>query len=412
MITVYPPIFEDARLQELQKYHILDTAAEQDYEDIVKLASQICRAPIAFISFIDRDRQWFKARLGIDSEEMPRRNTICQYTIQSNDPLVVLDTTLDDRFNYKPSVLRSPKIRFYAGFPLITSQMYRIGTLCVADRAPRNLSKEQRFALEVLARQIVQLLELRHKNSCASLPATEDNYLRVTQDDLAISSRLLSVISHDLSGPIATIKGFFNLLRQKSLSADEINSSIIQISRLIASMEGLMKNLVLWVGMQVRKEADSTTTFSLKKLVEEVSDSVMESNVSKKNTFINEVSDCLVTANRQQVAFIIKSLVHNANKYTRQGSICISNSIKPGKLNISITDSGIGMTHYQVASLFSWKNKLYTLGTEGEKGSGLGLLITHEFVQQMGGSLQVESTRGIGSTFYLNLPCTIKAPYP
>ncbi|MEQ9443673.1 MAG: GAF domain-containing sensor histidine kinase [Cyclobacteriaceae bacterium] len=406
MGEIYPHFqFEKNRLEELEKYRIMDTPPEQAYDDLILLASQVCRAPIAFISFLEHDRQWFKARLGMDAEETTREIAFCRYTIQGNNPLIIPDATLDVRFNQSPLVIEEPKIRFYAGLPLITPNGHRIGALCVADRAPRNLSREQQFALEVLSRQVVQQLELRLRNEHLqqALDKLEVHH-QEAQEARAISQRLLSVISHDLSGPIATIKGFFDLIRQERLSSDETRLFITQISQLLSSTETLLRNMVVWVRAQLQKEVNATTTFSLYALVEEVISNIKKTVADKHNSFFNETPDYLVTADRQQVMFVLRNLIHNANKYTEQGSIRVVSNVEQGMIKISITDSGIGMSPTQLASLLHWKSRLGTPGTAGEKGNGLGLLITYEFLRQMGGTLFAESQEGHGSTFYLTFP--------
>ena len=152
---------EDERLAALRRYRILDTEPEQRFDDLVLLASQICRVPMALISLVDRDRQWFKARLGITAAQTSRDVAFCAYAIQQDDLFVVPDAFEDARFRDNPLVRAEPHIRFYAGAPLITLDGYALGTICVLDRKPRDLSSDQRAALDALRRQVVAQLELR-----------------------------------------------------------------------------------------------------------------------------------------------------------------------------------------------------------------------------------------------------------
>lgn len=156
------PINEAARLDALRRYDILDTIGEQGYDDVVLLASHILRTPMALISFIDENRQWFKAKVGLVAEETPRELAFCAHTIM--DPsrsMVVRDATQDHRFAQHPMVQSPDGIRFYLGAPLVTSDQHAIGTLCVVDKVPRNPSRDQVQALEALSRQVVAQLELR-----------------------------------------------------------------------------------------------------------------------------------------------------------------------------------------------------------------------------------------------------------
>lgn len=165
MIAANPFDDEDARLQELLKYEILDTSAEQDFDDVVKLASTICNASIGLVTLVDDCRQWFKAKIGWEYTETTKDISFCAHTIHGDGLLEVIDALEDQRFFQNPLVVEGPKVRFYAGFPLVSPRGYKLGSLCVLDHEPRQLSRKQQFALEVLAKYIVQLLELRLKKS-------------------------------------------------------------------------------------------------------------------------------------------------------------------------------------------------------------------------------------------------------
>jgi PAS domain S-box-containing protein len=152
---------EAARIDTLNGYQILDTAPEAAFDELVQLAAQICDTPIAVINFVASDRQWFKSKLGIDITEVPRYAGFCPYCIQTQQPLVVPDTLLDDRFSQSPFVTQPPHVRFYAGVPLMAPNGQTIGTLCVVDSVPRQLSQAHLQGLQALGRQVMSQLELR-----------------------------------------------------------------------------------------------------------------------------------------------------------------------------------------------------------------------------------------------------------
>lgn len=152
---------EAARLEALNDYHILDTAAEESYDDITFLAAQLCDAPIALISLVDADRQWFKSRVGLAASETSRDVSFCTHAILGDQTLVVKDAREDERFRNNPLVCSEPNIVFYLGVPLRTPGGAKIGTLCVIDQRPRELSDLQIRALEALAHQVVLQLELK-----------------------------------------------------------------------------------------------------------------------------------------------------------------------------------------------------------------------------------------------------------
>jgi PAS domain S-box-containing protein len=157
------PANEPERLEALRRYEILDTPPEAAFDDLALLASQVCGTPTALVSLVEGDRQWFKARVRFDALETPRDVAFCAHAILGRDVFVVPDAAADRRFADNPMVTGEPKIRFYAGAPLVTSGGYALGTLCVMDREPRQLTPGQAEALEALSRQVVAQLELRRR---------------------------------------------------------------------------------------------------------------------------------------------------------------------------------------------------------------------------------------------------------
>ncbi|MFN8791349.1 MAG: ATP-binding protein [Bdellovibrionales bacterium] len=197
------PKNENERLNALRSYRILDSQPEQQYDDICKLASLVCGAPISVISLVDESRQWFKAKVGLDAPETSRDVAFCAHAIlDQKKPFIVPDATKDPRFSDNPLVTGGPQIQFYAGTALVTSDGYPLGTLCVIDKKPRQLSAHQIEALESLGRQVILQLELRraHTVERQRTDELEQHHLRYRM----MAERIQATLNACLDGVVTT----------------------------------------------------------------------------------------------------------------------------------------------------------------------------------------------------------------
>ena len=157
------PDNEEGRLKTLNSLDLLDTVAEPEFDELTALAAQICNMPVALISLVDHNRQWFKAKVGLDVSETSRDVAFCAYSILTPDQIMEIpDALLDKRFSENPLVTETPKFRFYAGIPLVASNGHALGTLCVLDYKPGKLNGAQKVALEALRLLIIRHIELRY----------------------------------------------------------------------------------------------------------------------------------------------------------------------------------------------------------------------------------------------------------
>ena len=187
------PVNERARLRALESYSVMDSISEKEYDSITQLAAYICETPIAAVSLIDKDRQWFKSKVGLDVSQTPRDISFCQYTIMNDKLFEVIDASDNETFIDNPLVTGNPNIRFYAGVPLKDSNGYNLGSLCVIDTKSKELSQEQRKALRILGDQVVLLLQMRKNN--LDLVATQQEYYNFI--DLSVD--LVCIISANIS---------------------------------------------------------------------------------------------------------------------------------------------------------------------------------------------------------------------
>ncbi|MEZ0232628.1 MAG: PAS domain S-box protein [Methylophilaceae bacterium] len=220
-IPTIPPN-EIQRLSALRRYQIMDTSAEEVFDHFTYLASQICGTPIALITFLDEERQWFKSKIGIDATQTSRDISFCGHAILQDGLFEIQDAREDERFDDNPLVTENFRLRFYAGMPLITHDGYGLGTICVIDKVPRKLTDEQRTSLQILAKQVVSQIESRvHKLELVAL--NEKLSEKTAFLDSIICSADQSIISTDVEGKVTS----FNIGAEKMLgyqSAEVIGS--------------------------------------------------------------------------------------------------------------------------------------------------------------------------------------------
>ena len=237
---------EAQRLEELRALNILDTPAEQQYDELVALAATICEVPIAAISLVDESRQWFKAKVGLDAEETSREVSFCAHGILDNVLLEVPDALEDLRFADNPLVMGAPNIRFYASFPLATSNGLPLGSLCVIDRAPRELTHVQKETLRVLSNQVSMLLELRlaNKKMADTHAALDAAHERLKQ--------FFTIIAHDLRSPFNGLLGITELLERnfESFQPEDIHNLLATMHDSTSETFLMLENLLEWSNLE------------------------------------------------------------------------------------------------------------------------------------------------------------------
>ena len=396
-MKIAPPTADEAaRLKALYDYEVLDTEAEKMFDDLTQLASQICDAPITLISLIDPNRQWFKSKVGIDTEETSRDIAFCAHAIHQKEIFEIPDTLQDKRFFDNPLVTSAPNIRFYAGTPLVSQDGHAIGTLCVIDDKPNKLTKEQRQALEVLGRSVISQMELRQK-------------IKELKQANEHKTEFLSNMSHELRTPLNAIIGFSRLMsddiKHQKLPAkfsEYLGHIDYSGRRLLSVVNSVIDLNKIEVGMmQVRLEQTCIRVF-IKNLEGMLAITANEREVA----FSVKVSDKLSTnlvIDQDKISQIITNLVHNAIKFTGSGKwVKVEFTINNENLVITVADQGVGISTIDQTKLF---DKFQQVGqAKSSQGSGLGLSITQSLVELLGGTIKVLSTLGSGSIFKVILP--------
>ncbi len=347
--------------------------------------------PISLISLVDANRQWFKARVGIEVDETNRDVSFCSHAILQDNIFEVPDASKDDRFSDNPLVTENPQMRYYAGVPLITSSGSRLGTLCVIDRIPRHLTEKQKFALQVLADNVIKIAELRIRNKHL-------NYLTQTQ------KRIISILAHDVRSPLTSLKSVIEFRNSDLLNEEEAANMMGSISLQLDSTLDMIENVVDWGEMQMKFDKFNYEDIALHDLVQRISGAEVLSSATKKNIFINNVDhDLILKSDRRVIEFILRNLLNNANKFTEGGSIIVIAAKNGNQTIIRVQDSGVGMLAEKAERLFDGTANITTYGTKHEKGNGIGLMLVKEFVDRLNGTIYAESSPGNGTSFTIIL---------
>jgi signal transduction histidine kinase len=386
------PTNESDRLAELGSYDILDTVAEEAYDAITYLAAEICDVPIALISIVDENRQWFKSRVGLDATETHRDIAFCAHAIhQPSSLLIVPDASADARFNTNPLVTGDPSIRFYAGAPLVSPGGNALGTLCVIDREPRRLTPEQEQALAALSIQVMALLELRK--------TVRDLERKRREVEAATAQRdsFMATVSHEIRGPLTAVIGYVELLRA-GLPDEERTEVLASVAREAADVEYLIEDLLV----SARAEADSLRVASVPVRLDAQIAQVLEGLDPVAVAAIDVVvEECRAVGDPARVRQIVRNLVTNAFRYGGP-SITVEARSAGDICHLTVADNGAGVPVGDRDLIFE-PFKQAAGGPDVPASVGLGLPISRLLAEKMGGSLTYlrEDHR---SVFELRLP--------
>ncbi len=393
--VIHPYYNEGERLRALDSYHILDTPAEKEFDDIVELATQICDTPISVITLLTEDRQWFKAKKGIEVNETGLDVSICAHAILQHDVFEVQDTTTDPRFSGNPLVTIENGLRFYTGAVLKTPEGLPIGMLCVLDTRPRQLNEHQKFALSTLATQVMKQLELKKT-------------IRDYAEKNAELTHFSHAIAHDLRDPFASVTLLAQMLKMKYAPQLEAKAGEM-INTILSSTE---RSLSLLNNMLALAEAED------RQLKDESCDGNQVLNATLENlaAAITASGTCVETETLPYIDMgagefgqVLQNLIGNAMNYRDRSRDCrISVTATPvisGRTTVCVRDNGIGIAPANLNAIFAPLKRLH--GSD-RPGTGLGLSITRKIIERRHGKIWVESELGHGTSFYFTVPATLR----
>ena len=393
------PHNEKARLKLLHDLNILDTELDRMYDELTELAAKICETPISLISLVDENRQWFKSRHGLDATETPRDYAFCAHAILGDDLFVVPDSSKDERFSDNPLVTGEPRVHFYAGYPLEVSNNLKVGTLCVIDHKPRNLTEEQRQALKVLGNQVKMQLKLRKSLDDlrkAEQQASEANLLK---------SSFLANMSHEIRTPMHAVLGYAEMLKEGNLNSEQ-KEQVENIEIAGRNMMDILNDILDFSKIESGMMDVEITGFDLRQLIDELN-SLFSISAKKKGIRLKFLVDTqlkYIESDSTRLKQILSNLISNAIKFTSIGSVSVSVELEANKINFTVSDTGDGIAKDRQDRIFDSFTQAESSTTRKYGGTGLGLTISKQLTELLDGEISVESELGKGAQFKFTIP--------
>ena len=423
MIVPSRPEDESERLAALHALEILDTAAEERFDRITRVTQRVFDAPIALISLVDAARQWFKSRQGVTVGETPRDVSFCGHAILDDGPLVVSDARQDPRFAENPLVTGDLQVRFYAGYPLRSAHGHKLGTLCVMDRRPRQMSDDDLQLLrdlaswaedELSAQQLSQAV-VRQRESEARLREAETELASALAAQQAANEQLerlnrtksefVSIVSHEFRTALTGIQGFSEMMRDEDFTMEEmkeyaadINKDALRLNRMITEMLDLDR-------MESGRMTLNVESVDINEIITDVATRSQMNSPSHSVAVHLDESLPLISGDRDKLTQVLANLVSNAIKYSPEGGEITLTSAREGDVaHVRVRDQGMGIPPEALEKVFERFSRVESGASRYIQGTGLGLPIVRQIVQMHGGRAWVESTVGQGSTFQFTVP--------
>lgn len=423
------PFNEHYRLQALSSYNVLDTPPDSDLDRITRLAAVHFDVPIALISLVAPLRQWFKSRFGLEATETSREASFCGHAILGDEILQVPDATRDPRFADNPLVTGAPWIRFYAGAPLVTSEGFRLGSLCLIDRhARRPLNEDGEATLRDLAALVVNALDHKRMHGQGLDPQAQtqeaEPHLRdphVRELELARDAQLdlIASLSHELRTPLNAILGFSDSIH-KQLFGPIQNHKYLEYSNYIFEsgnhLLGILNNVLDFAKMRNGDLGLNEEPVDVVKAQQCCADMFVEQARQAGISITCDLSGDLpaLWADRRQLTQMLVNLIGNGLKYTREGGwVRVSGRLDgDGSMIVEVADSGIGIAPRDIERALVAFGRIDNELTRKHNGTGLGLPLTKRLIELHGGRLTIGSGEGRGTAACLHFPPYRVGPEP
>jgi signal transduction histidine kinase len=389
------PSNEFDRLLNLAEYNIDFTDIESNFKELNKLAASIAGTDISLVNLIDTYTQWTVSSHGLEIKQMPRKESVCQYTITEGKMFEVSDLSLDPRFKDFSYVSGDLKLRYYCGVPLTTSEGFNIGALCVMHTEPHQLSGEKIEHLRILADEVVN--RLKALKTIEKLKATVKE-----------SSYTQKKILHDVRGPIAGIVGLADIILDQGYDNDmeEVLEYMVLIKNGGNSVIQLANEAL---SAEVENELIPEGIFNLSILKEKLNQLYQPPAINKdiSLTIVTTEETEFVQISKLNLLQITGNLISNSIKFTPPGgAIFVDLKLEVedlvNLLHIRVTDTGIGLVQSQIDKILDGGGDT-TVGTEGEEGFGFGLMMVKKLIDSTHGELKIYSTPGEATTFEVTL---------
>jgi signal transduction histidine kinase len=395
-----PPIpFNEAeRLKAVEAYLLTSTTPEKDFDDIARIASEICNVPIALISLLGEDKQWFKAHYGTDFEEMPRDIAFCSYAIMEPErPLVIPDLRLDERFRDHPLVVGPTQVVFYAGVTMKDQEGYAVGTICIVDQKPNQLDDRQLAMLQSLANTVSQLFELRRK--VKKLQVVQKKLEELNQE----VSEIAYVLSHDMKSPLNGIVSLLEVIKEENGSQmDESGQELLSMVHESANNLNMITKGTIQYFNTTRSFAKAQDDVNIHELI------VLLLTQLHPPVWVNiHYSSDLPNVSTSKVALqhILYNLLDNAIKYNDKEKCEIKLEVteKDIEYEFSVTDNGPGIAPANQIRVFKLFQTLGRTDRLGKPGTGLGLAIVKRMVERLGGKISISTPESGGARFAFSI---------